>query len=358
MNKVNRNEVARQFIIEQLDRAETKSESDFEKLSEYEYLSQILVDLIEVRSMGFRGVVATALTGLHLDPDFDPLKNFYACHPRSIFENGIFYAYQGRIPCGKSDPLNVAKNQNELDYKWAKGKRPQESAEAVVNFLSLFMSAKDSEKELIRDFYFYRLLKYSKKVTEIRITTPNDNELSSQELAHRLVEFVYKYPESGTIPQYITSLLLKYIYSSTEIEVKGGDESVFGTNTTSKKPADIWLEKSGNVINLYEITVKKVDFKRLDDSLQSLQSLNMENENIYFICRIPEDIITLSNVNDNTIYYKGKKFNFLDLKGFILSLITLLSKEQLKMVIDNAIIFINKIDRPISTKDGWNSIFK
>lgn len=106
------------------------------------------------------------------------------------------------------------------------------------------------------------------------------------------------------------------------------------------------------------VTVKKVDFKRLDDSLQSLQSLNMENENIHFICRIPEDIITLDDVNDNTIYYKGKKFNFLDFKGLILSLVTLLSKEQLRMVIDNVIIFINQIDRPISTKEGWNSIFK
>ena len=56
------------------------------------------------------------MTGLHLNDSYDPLNNFYGCNPRSIFEGGIWYALQENgIPCGKSDPLNVAKNINELN---------------------------------------------------------------------------------------------------------------------------------------------------------------------------------------------------------------------------------------------------
>jgi hypothetical protein len=356
MIKTERNQAARLFIVDSLNKVRTNDETDFQSLANYSNLSQVLVDLIEVKAMGFRGVVATALTGLHLNSKFDPLNNFYSCNPRSIFENGIFYAYEGIIPCGKSDPLNVAKNQYTLDEGWAAGKRPQKAAQAAVNFLRAVVSA-TSEKELLVDFYFYRLMQYAEKVKAIKIEVPNSGDLSSQEIGHCLAEFTYQFPESGTIPQLVVSLLLKAAYNESSLTVEGGDESVFGTNTTSKKPADIWIEDVGIPINLYEITVKKIDVKRLDDSLQSLNSLGMLDKNIHFICRLPEDVSSLNSISNGTFNYKGKNFNFVDLKSFILSLVALLTKVQLNMIIDELASFIKKIDRPVSTKDGWNSIF-
>lgn len=79
------------------------------------------------------------------------------------------------------------------------------------------------------------------------------------------------------------------------LTVVGGEESVFGTNTTSKKAADIWVEEDGKPVNLYEITVKKkVDIKRLSDSLHALHALhalhdmNVLDSNIHIICRLPD----------------------------------------------------------------------
>ncbi|EKF9175826.1 hypothetical protein [Vibrio diazotrophicus] len=356
MSKTERNDAARQYIVDRLNRARLKNESDFEVLGNYSTISSLLTDLIEVKAMGFRGVVATALTGLHLNSSFDPLNDFYSCNPRSIFENGIFYAYEGVIPCGKSDPLNVAKNQYTLDEGWASGKRPYKAAIAAVNYLKVIVSS-TSDRELLVDFYFYRLLRYAEKVRAISIEIPDSDELPQQEIAHRISEFTYRYPESGTIPQYVVSLLLKAIYEQSCLVVEGGDESVFGTNTTSKKPADVWIEKLGQPVNLYEITVKKVDFKRLDDCLQSLNSLGMLDKNVHFICRIPEDTLSLTGYENGTFNYKGKNFNFIDLKAFILSLVSLLTTEQIKDVIEKLTSFIKAVDRPISTKDGWNSIF-
>lgn len=356
MSKTERNDAARQFIVDRLDIAKVRNEVDFQGLDNYLELSQTLSDLIEVKAMGFRGVVATALTGLHLNPSFDPLNDFYSCNPRSIFENGIFYAYEGIIPCGKSDPLNVAKNQYTLDDGWASGKRPQKAAQAAVHYLRAVVSA-DSEQDLLVDFYFYRLWQYAERVKAIVIEVPNSEDLSQQEIGYRLADFTYRFPESGTIPQYVVSLLLKAAYSESNLTVEGGDESVFGTNTTSKKPADIWIEDTGIPINLYEITVKKVDVKRLDDCLQSLNSLDILDKSIHFICRLPEDTNTLDSFTNGTFNYKGKSFNFIDLQSFILSLVALLTSEQLKLIIDELASFIKKVDRPISTKDGWNSIF-
>ena len=357
MSSLNRNDRVKLYITQQLDKAETKSEKDFTNLPNYDEVSEILDDLIKTKVMGFRGIVATALTGLFLNPNYDPLNNFYACNPRSIFENGIFFAFQNRVPCGKSDPLNVAKNQNELDTNWAKGKRPESAALAVVKFLTLIAN-NPNQKNILTDFYFYRLIDFSNSIRLVRTILPASHKIPQQVTAHRLVEFVYDYPESGTTPQLLVSLLLKRLYQHSSLVIVGGEESVFGTNTTSKKPADIWIEEKGKPINLYEITVKKIDIKRLDDSFSSLDAMHMLDANIHFICRLPQDVSALKDLTDNTYIYNGKSFNFIDLRSFILTSVALLTPVQLDCLMLDLVKFIADIQRPMKTKEGWNNIFE
>ena len=353
-----RNETAKQYILDKLELAERSLESDFENLHNYTILKQTLHDLIFVTSKGFRGVVATAITGKHLNPKYDPLNNFYSCKPRAIFEHGIFYAFENKIPCGKSDPLNVAKNVNILDENWAKGKRPQKSAMAAVNYLRYIeASSNKDEKEKLINFFFFKLTEYAKSIASIKIDIPTSSKASNQEIAHKLTNFVLTYPESGTTPQLVISKLLNKLYEHSEITVKGGDESVFGTNTTSKKPADIWLELEEQPFNLFEITVKKIDEKRLDDCIQSLNSVNMLNKQVNFICRIPEDIKTLTNLQNGTLSYKNKAFNFVDIKIFITSIILLLPSFDIDDLLKELSEFMSNVDRPEITKKGWNSIF-
>lgn len=354
-----RNERAKLYITNKLTLASTKKETHFTTLSKYDEVSAVLQDLIETNTRGFKGLVATALTGMHLDSNYDPINDFYGCSPRSIFEQGIFFAfqdYQDKIPSGKSDPLNVAKTANKLDRNWAKGRRPETAALAVVNFLEEIVS-NTAERDLLVDFYFFRLLRHAKSVAAISITIPESDDLSQQEIGHRLVQFTYQYPESGTIPQYIFSLLFNAIYEHSSHTVVGGEESVFSTNTTSKKAADIWIEENGQPINLYEITVKKVDIKRLDDSINALNDMDMLSSNIHFICRLPEDTNTLDELVNGTYIYKGKRFNFIDMRSFMLSLVALLKTEQLKNIIDELTSFIEAVERPVTTKAGWNKIF-
>ena len=359
MSTTQRNERAKNYITSKLDNAQGHNEQRFVSLGDYEEVSSTLDDLIKVKAMGFRGVVATALTGMYLNPtSYNPLQRFYDCNPRSIFEQGIFYAFEGRVPCGKSDPLNVAKNQYSLDKDWATGKRPQKAAMAAVAFLERVVNEVDSNtQDLLIEFFFYRLYQYAESVSSIVIAAPESDQISHQEFAHKLSKFTYDYPESGTIPQLVISLLLEECFSKSEVSVIGGDESVFGTNTTSKKPADIWLELNNNSYNLYEVTVKKVDYKRLDDSLQALHAMGMMEKSVHFICRLPEDVSTLTEYQDGICAYKDKSFNFIDLKQFILTAVTLLDVDAIEKITDSLVEFIGQIERPISTKEGWNKVF-
>lgn len=357
MSKAQRNEQARAYVEAKLDKAEQLTEEYFRSLENYDSASKILKDLVEVKAGGFKGVVATAITGKYLNPAFDPLTQFYDCNPRPIFEQGIYYALKDRSPCGKSAPLNVAKNQYVLDYEWTNGKRPQSAAIAAVDYLTLINDASPDIEELLIDFFFFRMSVFGKTLASFKIDVANSDDESKSEQASRLAHFVLSYPESGTIPQFVVSVLLGRLYEHSSINLVGGEESVFGTNTTSKKPADIWTELDNEVINLYEVTVKKVDAKRLDDSLECLQALGMTDKPITFICRMPEDTSTLGIGEETAVNYGGKKFEFVDLRGLVHSVVALLSCEDFEFVIGRVRAFVQRIDRPMATKEGWNKVF-
>ena len=353
-----RNNSGQYYVNTRLDVAKTKKDVDFAEFGENSIVHKLLTDLIEVNAKGFRGVVVTALTGLHLNEKYDPLNNFYGCNPRSIFEGGIWYALQENgIPCGKSDPLNVAKNANQLNEDWAQGRRPQSAAMAVVNYLRLVMEAKKSKRARLIDYFFFRLWKFSQTVTRFQLAEIQASNYSHQTVGYKLVDFTLKYPESGNLPQYLVAQLLAGIFRASEVKVVGGEESVFGTNTTSKKPADIWLEVEGTPTNLYEVTVKSVSIKRLDDSLDALHSTGHLNHPVTFICRIDLDVQDLSLV-DGSFQYKGKRFDFIDYRYFCLSIFALLSNEECATVLGSVATFVQDKNISMKTKSGWNEFFE
>lgn len=353
-----RNNSGQYYVNTRLGVAKTKNDEDFPEFGENTAVHNLLTDLIEVNAKGFRGVVVTALTGLHLNESYDPLNNFYGCNPRSIFEGGIWYALQENgVPCGKSDPLNVAKNANQLNEDWAQGRRPQSAAMAVVNFLRLIMEAKKSKRARLIDYFFYRLWKYSQSISSFQLAQIESSDHTNQTIGSKLVDFTLKYPESGNLPQYLTAQLLAGLFRTSEIEVVGGDESVFGTNTTSKKPADIWLEIEGVPTNLYEVTVKPVSLKRLDDSLDALHSTGHLDYPVTFICRIDLDVQELS-LENGSFQYKGKRFDFIDYRFFCLSVFALLNEEECSTVLANVAKFVQDNNISMRTKSGWNEFFE
>ena len=356
MKASERNDFAQSYNEEKLNRAEKLSDSHFEELHDLDNLLQTLDNLINTKVNGFRGVVATAITGLAINPNYDPINNFYGCNPRSIFEQGIFNAFRNRIPSGKSDPLNVAKNVNLLDDSWVSGKRPERAARAAVDYLTEIENAAPARRNLLIDLFYYKLVAYSQSRIAIIIEAPKREALSNQELAVICNTLINEYPESGTIPQFLIFKLLESVFKKSKISVEGGLESVFGTNTTSKKPSDIWLELNGNPINLFEITVKKIDRKRLNDCFDSLAELTLLGVPVQFICHFPKNTTELDDIVNSGIISQGKLFEFQDIGELVRSLCSMLSTNQISEVIRDANIFMKDIQRPVKTKEGWNKI--
>ncbi|MDQ5911680.1 MAG: hypothetical protein QG599_3778 [Pseudomonadota bacterium] len=354
-----RKEFVHYWLNTRLNYAKSLSGEEFKKLHDEAAISQILADLIETSAKGFRGVVVTCLAGYHVDKSFNPLVDFYACNPRSIFEQTIWYVLtEYNIPCGKSDPLNVAKNINKLDRNWAKDRRPEKAALAAVAFFERYFGENDPEQQsLLEDYFFYKLIKYSESIAAIPVAGADISGVSRQWLAENLIQFSLNAPESGATPQWLIACLLKQLFKGSTTLVCGSEESVFGTNTTSKKPADLWLEYNDKVISLFEVTLKKIDQKRLEDFIESTHLSGLDGIPVTFICRIPEDISTLKDVTANTLFYKGRMIDFVDYSSFIRSSFALVHAEGASEIYDSMQAFVKQITTSVKAKGVWNSIF-
>lgn len=231
---------------------------------------------------------------------------------------------------------------------------------AAVEFITLLEEAGENYDDFV-NFYFFKLMQYAQSIKNIAVVVPPAEGRSKLENGKRLVEFILRFPESGTTPQLVVAKLLKAALEQDGKEVCGDDESVFGTNTTSKKPADIWTVAGEDILNLYEVTVKKIDCKRLDDAIEHVAAIGVADKPLTFICRLPTDVNGLEGCvlhgSSATFEYRGKQIEFIDIEAFMKALCGLLSETELALLIEEIAEFIESIERPVATKSGWNEIF-
>lgn len=354
-----RYEQARKLVNEWLSAAKA---SETAQPNEYAQERRILEDLIPVKAAGFRGIVLTAIVGKQLDPDYNPAIDFYQSSPRTLFEKGIYYALQEhRVPCGKSDPLNVAKNAQVIDETWAKGRRPEAAAMAAVKYIDLIQSNWSNEeyREDLISLFFSRLWQYAEFCMSADIPLAAFEGTPAVRVASKLAKFTANFPEGGATPQLVVGTLIAKIRESDAryAKVDGVLESVFGTNTTSKKPADVWEEMSdGSIGQLYEITAKPIDRKRLDDCVDSLKAMDLGGKIVTFICRLPHDVATLA-LADNTLLHQGAMFQFIDINEFIRTSFCILSPDKQAELIEAVDLFVKDTNRKVEVKNGWGAAF-
>ena len=328
------------------------------------YLSErkVLERLIPIRTDGFRGITLTAIMGKLVRGDIHTGNEFHTIKPRSVFEQGIFPVLRKfRIPTGRSAPLNVAKNVQVLDEKWAEGRDPEDAAMAAVEYIRRINSHWGDEA--LRDdlimMFVQRLVQYGNEVASFDVSLAPLEGLSPVTLGKRLAKFVEEFPEGGAVPQLVVGTLLNSTRASDPDfhGVEGVDASVFGTNTTSNKPADLWERlASGGLGNLYEVTCKKVDNDRLDAAVESFAKLEIPNALITFVCRIPADIQSLS-LEEGAMVHRGMTFQFLDIRGLIANLFVLLTPHKRVLVMQAIADFVGDPSRQIKTKRGWAKAF-
>lgn len=211
---------------------------------------------------------------------------------------------------------------------WWSKKGAQDAATSAIRYIEILLNSNENYDEVVK-YFFYRLDAFAETIRSTEIEELEIDAESKISLANKISRFTLEYPEAGTVPQIVIGKLLRFRIEKDNKKVEGEEESVFGTNNTSQEPADIWVEDSnGKDLILYEITVKKIDYKRLYDCVHTLKGQGTDNE-INFICRIPDDISGIA-VENNTLNYKGQGFNFIDISDFIRNSFILMTDEEVE----------------------------
>ena len=309
----------------------------------------VLDRLIPVKAHGFRGLVLTAMVAMLLDPTYRATQDLYACHPRPLFEQGIFYALRdARIPSGKSDPLNVAKVTIRLDCDWAAHRRPKDVAKAALKYVQTLEANWHDHpmRELLIKAFFIKLLDYANELDSYVADEVLPTMFVPIIFGKKLADFCTRCPESGAIPQFVVGHLLAHVYGAGEID--GLDESVFATNTTSKKLGDLRVGE-----DIYEVTVKDIDRKRLDDCADVL--LRTDHRMVTFVCDMPRNVSQLTLVDEH-VCYRGIGFQFVDIRTFVRQTFMLLGPAR-QTFLQEFHAFVSEPCRTKRTKQLWSEAF-
>lgn len=328
----------------------------------YKSERRLLEILIPIQTDGFRGITLTAIMGKLVREDINTGTEFDSINPRGVFEKGIRPILQHyRIPTGASAPLNVAKNVQVLDEKWAEGRKPETAARAAVEYIRLInrhWHDPDHRDDLIMIF-IQRLTRYADEVASHDVDFVPIDDVPPVALGRRLARFAVENAEGGSVPQYVVGALLNELRKNDGLftGLVGGEASVFGTNSTSNKPADLWdILADGSFGNLYEVTCKTVDRTRLEAAYDSYAKLGLPASVITFICRVPEDCSTLSD-EDGVVTHRGLPFQFVDIRQFIVVLMIVLTAAQRLTVMQVVSDFVARPSRAVKTKTAWAAAF-
>lgn len=323
---------------------------------------KVLERLIPIQTDGFRGITLTAIIGKHVREDINTGTEFDSIHPRGVFENGIRPVLKKyRIPTGASPPLNVAKNIQVLDEKWAEGRKPEDAAHAAVDYVRRINRhwADPAFRDDLIMMFVQRLMEYATEVGSHDTEMPPLDGVPSVAIAQRLARFAVKVPEGGSVPQFVVGALLAALRSSDAdyLPLQGVEASVFGTNTTSNKPADLWEKLAdGTLGGLYEVTCKAVDENRLAAAVDSFAKLGLPNTPVTFVCRMPKDAALL-HLQDGATLFRGMTFEFVDIAALIELIFCLLTMAKQRAVVERIAVFVADPARRIKTKQAWKNAF-
>lgn len=328
-----------------------------------------IVYLCEISQSSYREVLLTVLIGRLMDPSYKAGVDFYASHPRPIFEGGIRPILEmHRIPCTQSGPLNVAKATTRLDENWASQRRPADAGRAVVRLVSR-IDKMDSDS----------LNQVGRAIAELLIVQAHDlstleatvTDISSPEVIFGIAtKLISDFPNGGNTPQRIAGLAMEVIVGTEN--VYGTRDSASTTNATSGKPGDLGITNAtGEPMTVFEVTVKKFDMQRISACTQSITKYNHnfdENDarclrSVNVLCRREDVAIEatfVTAVRDAawiaTLTHKEISYTFVSLEGWLVAQILNMNAEQRGAYFEGMKEYVNEVRTPRAIKSAFLSL--
>ena len=296
------------------------------------------LDLIfNAKAKSFRELLLTILVAKALDPTYSPSTDLYACSPRPLFEGPIRRQLTDLgVPRGKSGPVNMAKATQALNRDWAARRREKDAAMALVRIAKWLDAAPDSDLSALRSEVARRFLLLAVESAELFVEIdPREDLARLVSLSHALMQ---EAPAGGATAQVLVGAVLSIVVPGAG-SVSGHLDSVYATNTTSRKAGDIIISPQGSTPHVVEVTQKRFDLQRMEDSYQAVRDMdaaeNRRTSRVLVLCRdedVPAGVVAMDDSPADT--YRGTatlldlEFEFVNLFGWVASQLATMTAEQ------------------------------
>ncbi len=339
---------------------------------EFQLDSSLLWKIAQVCSTtawGFREILLVICIARLLDSAYSPTTSLYTCNPRALYEGPIRKElYEAGIPHRKSGPLNIAKATQGINHAWAAQRRPKNIAEAIVGLAEWIEKSDTEDLKNFAAALLAQLLIEAKRVAEYNITVKEEADIKHLEyLCWQLIDEV---PDAGNTPQRIVGLLLVAYHEQilSESIADGYADRASTTSTTSKKPGDITeMDKLGNIIAVYEVTVKPFDEQRISDSAETIleysKATSMDIPEIFVLCRDsdvhPSAIRNRSNsLHLATMLFRGLTYQFLNIYQWLTAALSRLSPKSRIRFYRDLNDYIADANTSEKVKSFWRELHK
>ncbi len=316
---------------------------------------------------GFREITLVITIAKIIDPAYAPTTGLYKCKPRALFEGPIREALtKADIPHRKSGPLNIAKATAGLDDSWAAQRRPHSIAKVTVEIAKWVEGADENNLMNFATALLSRLLEEAKSLASMDIEIPLESD--PDYLSYICNELIDNVPDAGNTPESIVGYLLEaqlISYDSRAI-VKGYEEGASTTSTTSNKPGDIYIAApNGDILAVYEVTVKPFDEQRIVDSAEAVKSFNdrtgSQVSEIIVVCREADLHPEALQAKDNTMHlakiqHKGIAYQFVDIYRWVMATLCTLNPSARLKYYERLNAYIAKPNTSKKVKGFWKNL--
>jgi hypothetical protein len=192
-----------------------------------------------------------------------------------------------------------------------------------------------------------------------------DVETSPTFLYNLCCHMIQSAPDAGNTPQRFTGTLLNCFHEDIEsgIIVTGYEDRASVTSTTSKKPGDINEESiGGEILSVYEVTVKPFGEDRIVESFDTLRIFNESLEDaideVKVICRSSDCPIAIEDrVSDfyfGSIQHENIEYSYIDIFQWLAAIIVHMTREGRKKFYDSLNKYVSEFNTAESVKNAWN----
>jgi hypothetical protein len=314
--------------------------------------------LFASNTQAFREALVGCLLARLLDPGVDitlPYMNQGedAFNGRTLDEKVVNpFLHEKEIPCSKGPYLAALRRSVSFVPETQKGVRDKEAFGALLSFIT---QAASTNQDDVKRFLLFLLWHFIALREKSNVSLARINRLSIGQYGE-LIEALLGTPSGGLLPVLLTVATLEAVKNTYALPWDIQSQGINVADAASGAGGDVTVMREGKVLLAIEVTERAVGEDRVRSTFRSKILPNKLDDYLFlFAGGRPADAAV---ARARTYFAQGHEVNFVPLKSWIMTFLTILGSEGRTLFTASIIAALDKKQVPAGVKVAWNDIVR